>query len=114
MERGEGNNSSLLTNTLYQEIEAIKSVNDTRSKIRKNYEKRGYSGERERKRERERELKLISGGYMQENNNNDDTYFSKLLCFPAYNLLRVNGIDALKMLFSREKRRETAHVTFFH
>ena len=37
MESGEGNNSFPLTNTLYQEIEAIKSVSDTPpSKMQKN------------------------------------------------------------------------------
>ena len=46
MEREEGNNSSSLTNTLYQEIEAIKSVNDISSEMNKNY-----------RREREREMR---------------------------------------------------------
>jgi hypothetical protein len=58
LERVEGNNSSPLTNTLYQEIEAIKSVNDTPSKIEQKIIKR----ERERERERE-SLKLFSGRY---------------------------------------------------
>ena len=57
MERGEGNNLSTLANTLYQEIEAIKSVNDTPSEIWKNSKRE----EREREREREREFKLFSG-----------------------------------------------------
>ena len=52
MEREEGNYLFSLTNTLYQEIEAIKSVNDIPSEMNKNLEKREIERERERERER--------------------------------------------------------------